>query len=258
MKKTLSKLAALTCLLTSGAALADVDTIKAVEEKLSKTFTNFQANYIKESPLEGLFEIHTSESIIYFSPESELMMFGRLYNKDGQDLTLLSMQEVTKKRMEEAGSSLSKLLDKALVLNKGGDISLTIFSNPECGYCQAADQWLKEVETAKNIKIEKRIIFLNTPNFSDGDSKIRHIICSNEPEKAYENIHSLPKELRTNCDAADEMIKAHDELVKFFAVGGTPTFLLENGETIAGFDRKRLSETIDTLTTKMEISENGN
>ena len=223
---------------------------KDVEDKLKKTFTNFSATYIQDAPIKGLYEIHTTDNIIYFSPETETMFFGRIYSKDGVDLTQKSLAKATKKRMDEAGSSLQSLFDKALVLNEGGDIKLTIFTNPDCPYCRQADEWLKQVEVAKNIKIEKHLIFLSASKFPDADSKMRHILCSDDKETTYENIHKIPKEIRRDCAGNDEILKAHNDLVTFFGVNGTPSFLLDNGEVIGGLDRKRLSDVIDELIQK--------
>ena len=257
MKKLTKKLiGSMVSVLVLMPTLGMANEYQAVEDKLKKTFTNFTATYIQEAPVKGIYEIHTTDNIIYFSPESEIMFFGRIFNKDGIDLTQKSLAQATKKRMEDAGSSLQPLFDKALVLGEGGDIKLTIFTNPDCPYCQKADEWLKQVETAKGIKIEKHMIFLSTPHFSDSDSKIRHIICSDDKGATYNNIQKIPKEIRRNCDEADDILKAHNDLVSFFGVNGTPSFLLDNGEIIGGLDRKRLSDVIDELTKKMEISNN--
>lgn len=223
------------------------DNYREVEEKLNKTFTNFQAKFVKPSPISGLFEIHTTDNIIYFDPKSETMMFGRLYDKNGVDLTRQSLTLATQTRLKHEGSDIQDKLNSAVVINKGGDITLTIFTNPDCPYCVNADAWLDDIARAKGISIEKHLIFLSSTRFKTAQSKIEHVLCATDKTKAYQAINSTPLAKRLTCDSAKAILETHTQLVNFFGINGTPSFLTDDGEIISGLDKARLETVIDQL-----------
>lgn len=225
-------------------AAVNANELDDAQDKLKATFSNFSATHFKDSPIPGLFEVHTSTGIIYFSPESETLIFGRIFDKDGNDLTQVSLSSAVKSRMNDH-KSIKDLLDSGVKINEGGSLKMTVFSNPDCGYCQQFERWIKDVEKARGVKIEQNIVFLRTTNFPDSESKMRHIICSEDRTSAYESVRNVVPEKRRDCPKADEVLSKHDELINFFGIQGTPSFLLESGEIVSGLNTRRLSDVIE-------------
>lgn len=209
----------------------DVDALSAAEEKLHATFSNYQITDFKPSPIPGIYEIHAGSQINYFAPEAGVLIFGQFFNSAGENLTEKSRRE----SMAVARDSLP--LDAAITIRKG-KIPLIEITNPDCGYCRKYDAWMKNVE--KTYDVERKVVFMENDNFRGSKEKILAVVCAKDPIKAYENMSAGDYLPNSNCKQAKEKLAQFSQITNGLGVGGTPTFLLPDGQVIIGFKPNEL------------------
>jgi thiol:disulfide interchange protein DsbC len=214
---------------------------KQAEEQLKATYSNFSFSAIEESPINGFVEVHTANGIVYFSSEQKLMIFGKVFNHVGENLTEKSMQKSISRLIPELP------IDTALTLgDEDADIEIIEFTNPDCGYCQRFEQWLPSIESAYNIK--RKIFLMDNQNMPQGRDKFAHIICSDDKEKAHSEVYGGQVTKLKTCAKSDEIIKQHQVAVKKLGIQGTPSFVI-NGQLITGFNKKAISDALITIST---------
>jgi thiol:disulfide interchange protein DsbC len=200
---------------------------------LKTTFTNYRVSDFKPAPLKGLYEVHSGDQIIYFSPEDELLIFGQIYNSNGENLT-------EKARRASVLSKLTQLPLASAVTLQEGDIPLIEIMNPDCGYCRRSDHWLESQKD--NYSIERKVIFMNTERFTEAAAKIKYVLCATDQQQAYRKI-MLGKELvdpEIDCPEATQTLAQHSQIVDALGISGTPTYLLPSGSMIVGFKTSEL------------------
>lgn len=202
------------------------------------TFQNLSVVDFRASPLPGLFQADIGGHIVYYSPDPELIIFGQMFDRSGVDLTALALEETQGKRADLVD------LSKALVLGPAGAPEIVEFSNPDCGYCRMLNNFIR-TEAEQGRPIRRKVIFAAYAEQSQ--RKVEHILCSDDPEKAFDEIYggASPKHLRM-CAKGHELALAHAQMSKSVGVQGTPTLWLD-GRTVEGF---RQGELMAFLTSK--------
>ncbi|HOD31425.1 MAG TPA: DsbC family protein, partial [Smithellaceae bacterium] len=199
----------------------------SVDEAFKKIFPQHKFESISPTSIKGVYEVYTGNQIYYFMPEAEVVITGNIITKDGVNLT----RESNSKKM---AAKMAKLpLESALKIGKG-KTTVIEFTDPNCPYCRQAFQYFA---ARKDVTV---YVFL-IPLSHDSERKIRHIICSENKVKTYEDVMSgkLDKNAPLNiCNdkKADDMIKTHRELASQAGIRATPTFHLK-GNAIDGFEK---------------------
>jgi thiol:disulfide interchange protein DsbC len=205
-------------------AATDQEIIKLAQEKFKATFVNTGIQSFGPSPIEGLYQMKTQSGIIYYYPDKELLVFGKIYNKEGVDLTT----EVVNKSNKELIANLP--LDSALVLgDPEASTSFIEITNPDCGYCQKFSHWVDKQEN----KDVKRLVFFYTYT-EQAAKKAIHILC--HPEDYTKVFNREPVNL-TTCPEGEATYKRHSAAMKELAPTGTPSFIVA-GQPFVGFDER--------------------
>ena len=97
MKKNIRDFAAVLAMAVVAIAfvflLSAMDTAQAlgtakIKEHFLRKFPRTQGvDEVRESPIQGIYEIATPRGIFYFHPEKELMIFGEIWDPTGKSLT---------------------------------------------------------------------------------------------------------------------------------------------------------------------------
>ena len=205
----------------------------AAEEKLKASFSNFSFTNFSPSPIEGIFEVHSGQQMVYFHPEKEILFFGHMYDKLGNNLT--------DQALTDSRASIKKDIDfSSAVTVQKGDITLLEISNPDCGFCRRFDSWVTAL--SDEYSIERKMIYMQNPGFRESRGKMTHIICSADKTLAHKEIsEDRPVNLKT-CPEADTVLIEHSAIVEQLGVQGTPTFILPNGEIIVGFKKEDIEK----------------
>jgi len=202
------------------------------ENAFRKNFPKQNFESITPSPVKGIYEVYTGNQIFYYMPENEIIITGNLITKDGVNLT----RESNLKKMAEKMDKLP--LDSALKIGKG-KTKVVEFTDPNCPYCRRAFEFF---EGRKDVTL---YVFL-IPLSQDSEKKIRHIFCSKDKIKAYENVmlgkldNNAPLNI-CNDKEVDDRVRTHRELAAQAGVGATPTFFLK-GVTVGGFEQNTLEK----------------
>lgn len=203
--------------------------VEAAQKKFKATFSNTQSGItsFQPSPIKGVFEMKTQTGIIYFYPDGDLLIFGKIYNKDGLDLTAVSERN-------HNSNILSNIpLEHALIIgNPEAKTSLIEFTNPDCGHCINYDRW---TDTQSDADVKRYVFFLVQPGY--GMEKAVHILCHPEDYKKIFNRQEIS--LKT-CDEGVERLKHHSTAVNIASPTGTPSFIVD-GKPFVGFDETILT-----------------
>ena len=201
---------------------ADVEKVK---EQFLKKFPRTQnIDEIKESPIKGVYEIVTPQTIYYYYSEKDLMIFGEIWDSTGKSLTAEKRAEITAKKLQNLP------LDKAVKIGKGKNTVIE-FVDPECPHCKTVYNHLKD----KDVTIHAFIV----PLFGQrSEKKVKYFLCAKDKANAYHEIMSRQDiEPSGNCGISDEHLNLQlNELRQFFSnfgITGVP-FLVVNGKSVNG------------------------
>lgn len=215
--------------IVSAYAQSQLDT-KAVKEQLKEMLPNFKVSEINPTDIPEVYEvISESGQIIYYNPKGYLI-FGEIWTVTGNSITLNRKAELQKKKVQEALNNIP--YDSAVKIGNGRKKIIEI-SDPICPYCRIASDKLKE------YKDVTRYVFFFPLSGEDSMNYISYILCSKDPQKAYQKVYSgkLDKEKPSpskECRKKTEnIIKEHLKFVQKLAVRGTPYFII-NGTPVEG------------------------
>ena len=209
-------------------AQGEQELIDAMQEKFKATYVNTGIKSFGPSPIEGLYQMQTQNGIIYYYPDKELLVFGKIYTKDGIDLTT----QVERKSNQELIAALP--LESALVLgNPDGKESYIEITSPFCGHCINYSRWADQQDSS-NIK---RYVFFLVGEGEGKDHAI-HILC--HPED-YSKIYNRQKISLKTCPEGEARFEQHSAAMRTLAPSGTPAFIVD-GKPFVGFDESILTK----------------
>jgi thiol:disulfide interchange protein DsbC len=79
------------------AGTADAQT---TEESLRKNFPQIKFEKVNPSPIKGIYEIIMSDGVLYYAPESQYIISGNIFSKEGRNLTQEKQMEINRKNLE--------------------------------------------------------------------------------------------------------------------------------------------------------------
>ena len=203
------------------------------ERQLRQTFTNLQFEDFGPAPVKGpLYQVSAGGRILYFAPESEHLLFGAIYDRNGVNLTAKAEESTLGKRLAKIESG------DALRIGPVGAPQVIEFTDPDCPYCQALERfWASKAAEGKPVQ---RLVYFVSGIHPEAAAKAEHILCSPDPAAAFKAIYAgaRPPSLLT-CKAGAEKVAADARAVKAMGVAGTPTLVVD-GKLVAGFQQAEL------------------
>ena len=227
MKKPISILCGILCIVLTAAPVRAA----SPEESFRKSFPKLRADSIRPSGVQGLYEVVSGSRILYYAPGPEYLIYGPMVTREGRNLTKERVSEIVAKGLK------SLPLDKALRIGSGAHQVIEI-TDPDCPYCRRASAYL-----AGKKELTRHIFFLPLAMHPNAEAKVRQIFCAEDRGKAYEEAMAgkLDDMKFTPCTsaAAEDLLKAHKDLVNRIGVSSTPLFLID-GQVIFGADIPRM------------------
>lgn len=203
------------------------------QRQLRQTFTNLQFEDFGPAPVKGpLYQAMAGGRIIYYAPQSEHILFAAVYDRNGVNLTALSQDASTRKRLAAIDPG------QALVLGPAGAPQVIEFTDPDCPYCQALERfWTTKGAEGKSVQ---RLVYFVSGIHPEAAAKAEHILCSPDPAAAFKAIYAgaRPASLLT-CSKGAQKLAADAKTVSAMAVTGTPTLFVD-GKLISGFQQAEL------------------
>ncbi len=206
-------------------------------EQFKKDYPGTRFAEVRKTPVEGLYEISGGDYLLYYFPKTSHVLFGALFSKDGANLTELRLAELNK-------AKLGKLpLEKAIKIGNGKNVIIEI-SDPDCPFCRKASAFLATRKDATRYVFLMPIAQLH----QKAEIKARHILCSGDRAKAYEEAMAgrLDSIELSACrdEAAGKLLEEHKNVASSLGVAGTPVFYV-NGIRVDGADIARIAHILD-------------
>ena len=206
--------------LISFSACADEAVVKKILEKnypqIGKVDNVFKAPFL------GLYEVVTDDQLFYTDEKAQYLINGSIYDlKSGRNLT----EERSHKLFAVDFDKLP--FELAVKRVKGnGQRKMAYLTDPNCGYCKKLEGSLKNVD---NVTLYRFLY----PIFPGSDEKVRNILCTSDPNKAWEDwMLNGVQPPSGNCATQTEKVVA---LGKKLHVNGTPTIIFADGTQIPGY-----------------------
>jgi thiol:disulfide interchange protein DsbC len=198
----------------------------STEEKFKKDFPKNNFESITITAIKGVYEVYTGNQIYYYMPKDDVILYGSLISKDGVNIT----QESNQKKMAQKMANLP--LDSALKIGNG-KTAVIEFMDPNCYHCRQAYKFFSQRQD-----VTLNVFFF--PLSKESADKIKHIFCSKDVSKTYEDVMSGKLDNNSPLPACtdkkvDETVKTHMRLASQIGVRGTPLFYIK-GQLINGFD----------------------
>ncbi|WP_111893015.1 DsbC family protein [Acinetobacter sp. MB5] len=209
-------------LMTMGLAHADIATLKT---NLQKNYPDITPQSIQPTPVKDIYEVYMDGQIVYTNDEARYFFIGNLVD-------LKNKVSLTEERMQE----LNKIDVKTLPLNQAikhvkgnGKRVMYVFSDPDCPYCHALEEELKQVD---NVTIYLFLYPLKNlhPN---AEAMAQKIWCSKDKYSAWEN-YVLDRKQPNGKEGCATPVQKNLALGEKLNIDGTPTFFLKDGQRISG------------------------
>lgn len=222
-------LGALAVLIALGQPVQADDGAAQLRAALQEAYPATTFGEVRPSVIAGLYEVELGRNLAYIEPQGRYFFFGHIYDMQRQvDLTadrLTERDEAAQAFALDALPASDTLLIRAAA---SGQPTVTVFSDPLCGFCKALEQTLV---LAPEIGV--RIAPLA---FQPGsDAVTRRIWCAADPGAAWRDymLEGTPPPLAgADCDSG--VIERNAQLAKRAGISGTPTIIAPDGRMQAG------------------------
>ncbi len=205
----------------SGAQASEANVRKILE-------TNYpqmgKIDKVQKANILGLYEVVSDGHLFYTDEKAKYLINGSIFD-------LKSMRNLTDERAKVlfAIDFNSLPLDLAVKMVKGdGKRRMAYFADPNCSYCKKLESELLHVD---NVTLYRFLY----PIFPGSEEKVRNILCSKDPSKAWEDwMTNAVQPASASCDNAARTDKVV-ELGKKMNVTGTPTLIFASGQLNPGY-----------------------
>lgn len=227
MRLTLAIFPILLALFALAPLAADVDQAKKIiSHSLNNAFPDIGISGIRESRIEGMYEVMLGAEVIYVSEDGELLFQGNL-------LDIKSHRNLTEERRATARVDLLQSVPTSEMIEFAPEDpkhSVYVFTDITCGFCQRLH---KDIPELNKMGIAVRYLAfprqgLGSPNSKDMES----VWCAKDPNNAITNAKSGGNIKLVNCD---NPVARHYNLGQDIGVRGTPAIFSESGEQIGGY-----------------------
>ena len=196
------------------------------EEIFKKNFPDRSFESITPTPIAGVYEVYTGNQLFYYAPKANVLIYGNIVSREGISLTRESY-------LKKMAPKMAKLpLGSALKIGNGKNI-IVEFLDPDCFHCRESYKFFSH---RKDVTIY--VFFYPLSQLSE--KKIRHILCSANKLKTYEEVMTGKFDNNAQLNActdpkAEEIIKTHKKLAAQIGIRSTPFFYFK-GQAIDGFE----------------------
>jgi thiol:disulfide interchange protein DsbC len=228
-------------LLNATVSLAEAAADQAVADRIRSSLAvfapNVQPDSITATPVPGLYEVMFGPRLIYMSSDGRYLMQGNLIDLEGrEDLTEPRVAAAKMRAVEAIGE------DKMLTFGAAdAPHTITVFTDIDCGYCRKLHS---EMDQLNHDGI--RVRYLLYPRAGkDSPSYVEAVSawCADDPLTALtlaKKGQAIPEK------TCDHPVDEHLALGHMMGIQGTPSILLDGGETLPGYvPAKRLKAMLE-------------
>lgn len=217
---------------TAGAVLAD-----EASESIAQAMPGTRISSTSPTVIDGLYEVVAGKNVLYVDKTGRYLVVGSIYDlKEDKDLSAERRDELGLSLSHEDHTPTTTTADKlpvaAAITTGKGNRSLTVITDPQCGWCRRL--WLESLSSLEGVTVKHLI--LNPSEQAVG------ILCAKDPAKALGRAFNVSATTaKTPVPSPSCRRQARDKLasVRRFAerVGmlGTPVLIREDGQIHAGY-----------------------
>ncbi|MFD1216237.1 DsbC family protein [Microbulbifer celer] len=230
--KSLGALIASTLLAAGVHADVDQAVAKQIKAKLSASNPKASIGEVRESRVEGLYEVDTQGgNVLFVSKDGNHFIAGDLFQLAPQGVVNLSEQRRGRSRAQVMESQPE---DEMIVFSPKGETKahVYVFTDVDCGYCRKLHNDVPELNR-RGIEV-RYLAFPRAGINSAGYRKIATAWCADDPNQTLtdlKNRKNVPIEVCKNNPVAAQY-KLGNEAID---VRGTPTIILEDGTVVPGY-----------------------
>lgn len=213
------------------AAFAAATTVFAdagdVEKRLKEQYPATKITAVRETPVQGVYEVAMGRNVAYTDASGRYMIFGHLYDmKEQKDLTAQRLDEINK-----IDVSALPLSDAIKTVKGDGSRKLYVFSDPDCPFCQRLER--ETMPKLDNVTIYTFLYPLEELH-PDAKRKAEAIWCAKDRAKAWDDFMKSGKlpDQETRCD---NPVERNIQLGRSLGINGTPTIIMGDGAMVPGF-----------------------
>ncbi len=223
MKKTVW----LIILLASFPLLAEeTGQVGELRQALTKSLDGAKIDAIRESEIDGLFEVVIGPRLYYVSKDGRYLLQGHL-------IDLLTRTDVTETRLKQARIKALENMgeDEMIVFSPAKPAhTITVFTDIDCGYCRRLhsqiDEYLK-----RGIRV-RYMFFPRAGKDSESYDKAVAVWCAKDRRKALTGAKQGQVIEMKRCD---NPVDEHMRLAQDFGVSGTPMIITDAGVVLPGY-----------------------
>ncbi|WP_141056637.1 DsbC family protein [Tepidiphilus succinatimandens] len=213
------------------AAFAAATTVFAdagdVEKRLKEQYPATKITAVRETPVQGVYEVAMGRNVAYTDASGRYMIFGHLYDmKEQKDLTAQRLDEINK-----IDVSALPLSDAIKTVKGDGSRKLYVFSDPDCPFCQRLER--ETMPKLDNVTIYTFLYPLEELH-PDAKRKAETIWCAKDRAKAWDDFMKSGK-LPDQVTQCDNPVERNIRLGGSLGINGTPTIIMGDGAMVPGF-----------------------
>lgn len=220
-------------------AQSSTNDIDAIQQAIQKSVGSVEIKSVSETPIEGLYEVHTQGNVNYMSADGRYIVTGDLFDqKTNTNITEQIKGKLRKERMDTYDD------DQMLVYKAIGEEKyvLTVFTDTSCGYCRKLHD---DMETLNKEGITVRYLLYPRRGMQAASASVMESVwCADDPLKAMDRAKSGRSVKTATCE---NPIADHLALGREFGLRGTPMLVAQDGAVIPGYMPP------DTLKTRLGI-----
>lgn len=199
-----------------------------VEETLAARFPSIEAEDIRPSPIDGLWEVAVGAQVFYLTADGRYLVRGDVVD-------LMTDQNLTELRRAEFARGLVAGLDESSMVVFSPDNpahTITVFTDIDCTYCRRLHREIDQY-TDRGIKVRYMFSPLAGPG-SPSWAKADAVWCSPDRNDAMTRA-KLGQQVKAEGACDDTPVAEHYRIGGELGVRGTPAILLEDGQLISGY-----------------------
>ena len=220
MKLTTTLLTIAAAALSLSATAQEADIRKALAERIPQMD---KIDEVRPTPMSGLYEVRIGTDLFYTDAKGNYVIQGELIDtKARRNLTEDRINKLTAVNFSDL-----PLKDAVTIVRGDGKRKLSVFEDPNCGYCKRFERDMQNVD---NVTV---YLFLYPILSPDSAEKSRNIWCAKDKPAAWHDYMLKDKTpAAASCDTS--ALQRNLAFGKKHKITGTPTLIFTNGMRVPG------------------------
>lgn len=217
-------------LIGTSVSLAENRAEQAVADRIRSSLAvltpNLKPDSVMATPVPGLYEVMFGPRLIYMSEDGRYLMQGNLIDlKTRQDLSEPRIAAAKMRAIEAVGE------DKMLIYGAADAAhTITVFTDIDCGYCRKLHGEMDQLNE-QGIRV-RYLMYPRAGEDSPSYTKAVSAWCADDPLTAL----TLAKQGKGIPEkTCDHPVDEHLALGRTMGIQGTPSMVLEGGDTLPGY-----------------------